>query len=369
MVTSRRTPVARGAASRSAPAHSSGFRGAEGRRKMEEEQQRAAARKEAQAQMSGMPFRFYCPPGESREVVVVDVEPDFFRYEHNLKNTQSGKWDIFTACINEHANCPVCKQAERPPYFAMYLTIIDLEPYTNREGIEVPWSKKLLVVKPQQQKKLMRIYEREGSLRGVVLQMTRDGEKDASIGNDIEVVEVMSEDDLLTYETVYTDKNGKEHDVIGHEPFDYDELFPAPTEESLRAIVGGAPEPGSRAADRRALRGREDAGSGDGWDGEEGRPAVRRRAPASAAPAPAARRPLARRAAEPDDVADDVVDDQDAGEVAETRRAPVRRSAASSERAAPAPRRPMRSAEPDDGPQRPVAGGQSLAERRRALRR
>lgn len=276
-------PVTRRAAPRSRnerPA-SSGYRGEEGLRRAREEEQAALARREAAKMNSSMPFRFYCPVGESREVVVIDdnLQDVFFRFEHNLKNRRSGKWDIFCACIQENANCPVCREAERPPYFAMFLTVIDLTPYENKDGVEVPWSKKLLVVKTAQQKKITRLAERYGTLRGMVLQMTRDGEKDASIGNDIEYVEHMSEDDLLQYETEYEyeDSQGKKQvkQIIGHEPFDYDELFPMPTEQQLRAIVGGSPEPGSR-DEERSVRGRSRQGEGDGWDDDSQKSRIRR---------------------------------------------------------------------------------------------
>lgn len=367
MATARRST--RGAEP-AAPARSSGYRGSAGMKKMEEEQERAEAAREANKNMMGAPFRFFCPVGESREIVIVDEAPDFFRYEHNLKNTRSGRWDIFTACINENANCPVCKNAERPAYFAMYLTIIDLTPYTTRDGDEVPWSKKLLVVKSAQQKKLVRLYERHKSMRGMILQMTRDGEKDASIGNDIEFVEFMSEDDLETYESEYKDQNGKVHEVIGSEIYDYDELFPEPTEQALRAIVGGKAEPGSR----------DD--NDDAHQSTRGRAAAAgRRAAPPDDDVPAARsRPARGRVAEQDD------------EPAEVDERPARgaRSAAGT-RGAAAPRTASRGrpapdeveAE-DDAPQRGRATSrraapppaddeppprQSMADRRRALRR
>lgn len=359
-----------------------------------------------------MPFRFYCPVGETRELIVVDEKPDFFRYEHNLKDRRSGKWTVFTACINESENCPVCKSAEREAYFAMYLTVIDLTPYTNKDNEEVAWSKKLLVVKPAQQKKLTRMYERLGSLRGVVLSMTRDGDKDASIGNDIEHIETMSEDDLLTYETEYTDKKNVAHVVLGHEPFDYDALFPMPTAQQLRAIVGGQPEPGSRedndsdtprATSRRApSRGQ----SGDDWDQQPRRAAAPARraatreidpdddpsvgadpddappparraaptrgAPARTAPSRAAARPVAvaRRAAPADD-ADDADGDADGGYAeddapVERRPLPARRAAPSADRDAPQRRAPARPAPEED---EPVTRRVSMAEQRRALRR
>ncbi len=405
MATAR--PMARTRTAAAAPKQSSGYRGAEGRARMAVEEERAQARKEAATQNANMPFRFFCPVGETREVVVIDDAPDWFRYEHNLKNNRSGKWDIFCACIAEHANCPVDKVAERPAYYALYLTVIDLTPYVNKDDVEVPWSKKLLVVKFQQQKKFTRLFEREGTLRGMVLAMTRDGDKDASIGNDIEFVEFMSEEDLATYETTieYTKDNKKmTREVIGHEAFDYDELFPMPTEQQLRALVGGRPEPGSRdeeesagrtsrrapardfdaparPARSRPARGEETIDPDDLPDaGEEAEAPPPRRgaaAPArrAAAPAPAAAPARRTRAAAPPPE-EEVYEDEPEEEAPPPRRAApaVARRAAPAPAAAPARRAapPQRAARPDpeadqeeDPPQR---SGGSLAERRRALR-
>ena len=371
-------------APRSAPAApvSSGYRGAAGLAKMQEEQVASEARREAQQSMSGAPFRFFCPVGGEREIVIVDEMPDFFRHEHNLKDGH-GKWRIFTSCIAENANCPVCMSSpEKGAYFAMYLTIIDLNPYVNGDNIEVPWSKKLLVVKPQQQKKIMRLYERLGSLRGVVLRMVRDGEKDASIGNDIEHIDTMNEDQLAEYYNEYVDKKNQTVQVFGNEAFDYDAIFPAQSEEQLAAIVGGhvnnydsharnagvgnrAPaRPGARPAPRQAS-------SGDGWGGAAERPAP----PARPGARPAPRRPVPQ-----DDPQDDAPADgyaeaaaDDSGVYDEPAAPPAR----------PAPRRPGAPAPravPPEAPQRPPARPaprqadpapapqQSLAARRAALR-
>lgn len=409
MATARRMAPT-GAARRGAPAAapvSNGYRGAAGIAKMQEEQARQEAQREASSMNAGMPFRFFCPVGETRQIVILDEMPDFFRYEHNLKDARSGKWNIFTACIAENANCPVCRNNERPAYYALFLSILDLTPYVNKDNIEVPWSKKLICIKSQQQKKILRYYERHGTLRGLVLNMTRDSDKDAAIGNDIEEDGFMTEDELGQYVDAYTDSQGKEHEVIGYEAFDYDELFPPVTEESLIAIAGGRAEAGTRAGDRQTLRGDS---SGDGWDREPARPAIRRRAdeaparggPPARGPAPSHGAPPARRAAPPqDDVQDD---DQGEDAPAPPARRPLARGPAPARAAAPAARpAPARRTAPvddagddaqDDPPQRttarapaarpaparrapvapdpadePAAPASSLADRRRALRR
>ncbi len=342
----RRTPVAAGV--------SSGYRGEEGRRRMQEEQERAEARREANASMSGAPFRFFCPVGETREVIVVDDAPDFFRHEHNMKDSH-GKWSVFTSCIADHANCPVCMgNPDKQPYFAMYLTIIDLTPYTNRDGVEVPWSKKLMVVKSNQQKKIMRLYERHGTLRGMILSMTRDGEKDAAIGNDIEFVEFIDEDTLATYVNSYVNKDNKPIEVIGSEPFDYEELFPPQTEEMLAALVGGTVnnyDSHSRNIGRGSSRG--GSSSGDGWQD---------RAPARTARAAAPARGAPRRGAqEPEDEAeDDAPPARPAARPAPRTAAPPPRAAAT--RAAPARRgapEPEEEAEDEAPPARPAHGAPS----------
>lgn len=384
MVTARRSPAptARSAPTKAATT-SSGYHGAVGRAKMVEEEVRSAARREAQQQSLNMPFRFFCPIGETREVVIVDEEPSFFRYEHNGKDQRTGKWSVFCACINEHANCPVCKVFERPSYFAMYLTVIDLTPYDSEKHGTIEWSKKLMVVKSAQQKKITRLWERHKSLRGMVLSMTRDGEKDASIGNDIEFVEFLDEDTLLSYETVYEyEKDGKKisKDILGYEVFDYDELFPMPTEQQLRALVGGKPESGSRE-------------EGDSTVGRRGRPT---QGEWSDREAPAART----RSARP--IRDTVDEDEEEEAPVKTREAPTRRGAApakapkaweedseDAEEVEEAP--PARSARPTPGAKQPPPRAQparraapvddeedvpqrgsaatSLADRRRALRR
>lgn len=368
-------PAPRGASrAPTASTQSSGYRGAEGRRRAEEEAQLAEERKAARAASGGSPFRFYCPVGETRELVIVDDEPDFFRHEHAMKGP-SGKWDLFTSCIAEHDNCPVCLASQdKPPYFAMYLTVIDLTPYVNRDNVEVPWSKKLLVVKPMQQKKITRYWERHKTLRGMVLSMSRDGEKEASIGGDIEFIEFMSEDDLETYVTEYTDKEGKHHEVIGSEPFDYEALFPEETADMLAAKVGGhvndrnshdrnigrtsrndwgsRSEPARRAAPARGRADHPDDGADEGADDQapprSARPASRA-APSSSRAAPAASRAAPRPAARPASRAEPEYDEmpEDAPEDVPQRRA--------------APR-PAARPQPTDRP------ATSMADKRRALR-
>lgn len=58
---------------------------------------------------------------------------------------------------------------------------------------------------------------------------------------------------METYTRSWKDKDGKKQTEVCHEPYVYEDLFEEPTEENLRALVGGRPSPGSRAADDAAL--------------------------------------------------------------------------------------------------------------------
>lgn len=259
--TGARRPAARAAApargSSGGAARPSAFiRGNQGRARTDDELQRAKDRQEQRRAQANKPFRFYVPVGQTRQFIVCDDAPDFFLYEHALKDAE-GRWGrLFSGCIREFANCPVCRTSERESYYAMALTIVDLTPFETRDGDTVEFSRKLLIVKPAQQKKFLRFFQKEGTLRGALFETTRDGDKDATIGNDIEFLEFVSEDEMDTYTREWKDREGKRHSENCAEPFVYEEVFDEPTEESLLALVGGDPVPGSRAANERELGGR-----------------------------------------------------------------------------------------------------------------
>lgn len=310
--------------------------------------ERNDAEREARKNAPLQPFRYFTKVGEESEIVIVDDKPRFVRHEHALKNRRTGRYDIYVPCIDEHCACPACNVSERPSYFAMYLTVIDFTGYEDKDGNWIEFSKKLLVVKQTQQKKIVRFYDRERSLRGMRLTMVRNGEKEAAIG-DPEFVGFLTEEELRQYVFEYTDKEGEVHTVYCDEPYDYEALMPPMTEDEIRALVGGDAPMGSRRNDDRDLgRGRGRADAGDGWDDQQRRIGSRR------APSAPARRP----ATAADDVQD--VDYQEAppargARPASSRPAPAARPAAPARAAPPARRAPARAPaqetiDPDDLP-------------------
>ena len=342
---------------KSSSAPRAAYRGGAGLRQMEEEAKRQDAAKEARKAKGFEPFRFWTPVSETRQLVIIDDAPDFFRYEHALKDKRSGRYDNFLPCVNEDANCPVCSISEKPAYFAMYLTVIDLTPYENKDGDEVPWSKKMLVVKPAQQKKIARLFEKHGTLRGMILDMTRDGDKDAAIGNDIEFVDFMTEKELDDFYDTYKDKEGKKVEIIGSEVFDYDKIYPEMTEKQLATVAGVSDTSTGRRDDDDKAIGRT-RGRTSSRDEEEpparGRSAPRRGSrdeeePEADAPTRGARRGRA----EPDDEPEPAPRRGTRRAVEEEPEEPPargRRRAVEEEPEEPAPRRGRR-AEPEDEPE------------------
>lgn len=356
--------------------------------RINQEHEKAAAEKAARAAMSGGGRRFFMMPGESKDVIIVDHEITFMRHEHTVRGPD-GKWNIHCECIAETENCPVCAAyPDKRPYFAIYLTVIDLTPFDTRDGEHVEWSKKLLVIKLGQQKKIVRKFETHGTLRGLSLRMSRDGDKESSIGNDWEELGFYSEEDLETFVNTYKDSQGKEVTVYGSEPLDYNEIMPEQTFQQLSTLVGGSGHT-SREEDERSI-GRRPAARGarpaDDWEDGESRPAQRPAARAAAPArqaAPAARQqPAARpaprsRVAEPEaeeeyveEGAEEYVEDEAEPAARPAPRAPARQAAPAGRPAArPAARAPLQ--EPDDDaeaqrPSRPAP--RSMAEQRRMLR-
>lgn len=250
---------------------SSGYRGLAGAKKLEQELERQERRREMSRTQSHQPFRFRVSPGETKEVIVLDdkLEDLFFRYEHNIKDPSTGRWNIFTGCIDETDDCPVCGTGSKS-YFALYLTVIDLTEFQDRKGNTHEFSRKLMCVKTSQIGKFVRRMEREGTLRGAIFELSRDGDRDAAIGNDIEFIEFMDEADLETYVREWTDKDGKTHEELCYEVFDYEELFPAPDKAELRAIAGGAPTPGSDEEIKETFKDDSEGDlEDDEWEGED----------------------------------------------------------------------------------------------------
>lgn len=241
--------------------------GAEGRKNVNREIKRQANKRAANDSQRGQPFRIWIRPGESKKVIILDDKPEFFMYEHQGKNPQTGKWGFHVPCIKEVANCPGCETFEKDSYYAMFLSVIDLSKFEDRNGKVHKFSRKLMCIKSGQQKKFLRRFERSGTLRGQVVILNRDGEKDPVIGNDFEFLEMKDESALSSkkYTRKYKDAKGKVHVEDCSQPYTYTDVFQEPTEDSLRELLGADASPGSMREAEEEL----DEDDDDDWEEED----------------------------------------------------------------------------------------------------
>jgi len=252
------------------------YRGTGARDKAAHEQEEVAKRREARQKEFDGPKRLYLKPGESREICIVDDAPDFFMFEHQIYNGKKPNlpYYSFSGCVKEYETCPACAK-HGDSNFNLYLTVIDFAEYTAKDGTVVEYSKKLMVVKSGSQRKFIRRHEKQGTLRGQVVQLTRDGDKDPVIGNDIEWDDVIEEKELTTeYIRSWTDRKKKVHEENCGEVYDYEQLFDEPTIENITNALTGenavdAPA-GSRAQAAEELDEVDDDDQGDGWDEDAG---------------------------------------------------------------------------------------------------
>lgn len=241
-------------------------KGAAGRDRIGKELQKSKEKAAARQAQYNAPRRFWMPPSSERNIILLDREPWAFRYEHALMNNESGKRDFFVPCLQENEDCPACHVDEKEGTYIMYLSVLDLEPWTTRKGVLVEYTRRLYPVKARQQNNFKRKYdalvERGRDLRGCKVKLYRDDDRSPVIGNEFEWTGRVSEAKLERYKNEYQDRKGKTHVEDLGQPFNYEELFPEVSRKDLAIMVGhDVPVPGSQEESQKAAD--EDV---DGWD-------------------------------------------------------------------------------------------------------
>jgi hypothetical protein len=210
----------------------------------------------ARANRTFKPFRFYMKPGEQKQLLILDtVARSACFYEHEIY-IPSQKTVYQESCPKEFDICPICQMAERGganspfnnPYYVMMLSIIDLTPFTKKDGSIIPWSRKLLPLKAQSQDFFDRLEQNQGGLRGCKLLMTRPTSDTVKVGLP-ELIQKHTEEEILASfahpelkaqdGTVYKLANADCY------PYDYAVEFPQPTGEDIRSRWGGDAPAGS----------------------------------------------------------------------------------------------------------------------------
>lgn len=240
------------------------IRGEAGRDNTQHEIDEASKRREIAEKGRG-PLRFFVPVGETKEIIVLDDSPDFFIYEHNIQNPTTGKWGLTVPCIKTQDNCPICENIQES-YYALFLSVLDLTPFTSKDGTTHEFSRKLMPVKYGQQSKFNRLYQKKGTIRGALFTCSRDRKTDAAIGSDIDFEEMVPEEELANgYIRSWKDREGKEHTENEGFPIDYESIVKKPTMDYLLQLTGAEPTPGSKQQVSKSLSDSSD----DGWEDDD----------------------------------------------------------------------------------------------------
>jgi hypothetical protein len=224
----------------------------------------------------GGPRRVWMPPEAKQRHLFLDDDPQTY-WEHNYKWNKS--WLNWEPCRVRNRivlpgeagwqsdGCPPCdRYPDRFPYFIGLHTTINMTPwFTKKTNMEINFQREIFAAKmgsadkPGVLKKVKKLYEKYGRLRGLVFDIERPGKKTESCGSEFELVEQIDPKDIDTYmrdhltdylkrrnEGVPKDKQSTLDGLLKFnpwEPFDFEKVYkPKPIAE-LKAMFspsGGA---------------------------------------------------------------------------------------------------------------------------------
>lgn len=209
------------------------------------EAQAAAAR---QAQM-GKLYRFFLKKKEEARITFVDGEtteegfliPPRF-YEHTVE--VNGKWQNYVCPEQTNPQggevCPLCKSGDRPSLISLF-TVIDHRGFERKDGTKVPFSKKLLAVKPQVMEILAKQAVKRKGLIGCTFEVSRVGAQASSVGDVWDFVEKGDPEELVAKYMITTkDEEGKVTKESLFSSADYEKEIPYLSGEDMLKLGLGS---------------------------------------------------------------------------------------------------------------------------------
>lgn len=220
--------------------------------KAQGEMKRAEVRAKERADASKSLYRYWMRPGDSRRITFLDGKLDAdgmldvgYFYEHCVPD--GGKFaNVMCTLKNDDPStgrsesCPICEAGDEPAYVAAF-TVLDWEPWEDREGKEHEYRRRLYVPKFKTLKKLQtkatRLAEKEGTdgLVGVTFDVTRSSDRSERVGDDFELVECMSieqlQEELEKPEDALPADYGQEAELRWRTPEEIEDLGLAPRRE------------------------------------------------------------------------------------------------------------------------------------------
>lgn len=213
-------------------------------------QKEAAVAEQRKSEMGKM-WRFWLKDEEEARITFVDGDlcPEGFLlpprfYEHNVY--LNGSWNNFYVCPemtggDEGEKCPLCESGDRPSLVALF-TVIDHRIFESKDGKKYTNVPKLLAAKAYSFEMLNKLAMKRGGLAGCTFDVSRIGEKAASIGSLFDFVEKTDVETLKAkYTETFKDKDGKNVTVSRFVPANYETEITYRTSQELRQLGFGKP--------------------------------------------------------------------------------------------------------------------------------
>jgi len=153
------------------------------------------------------PRRFWIPPEKTARVLFLEDEPTGI-WEHGFQIR--GKWGNFEPCHTKNKisdRCPPCDSGDKMfPRFSGLFSMINMTPwFTKKDNREINFQREVFAAnigskdKPGILKKIERLKQAEGRLRGCVFEVYRSGAKTESCGDEFKLVEKIDVDKIESY--------------------------------------------------------------------------------------------------------------------------------------------------------------------------
>lgn len=215
----------------------------------------AAAERKRQEMERNRPWNLSVPVGKSMQVYILDEGEPWKRYEHTVGGGPNSRGKVMQCIKDTSENCPICAKEGKEGAFVLYLTcVVPKDSYTKEDGEVVTrhFQKKLFPIKTKMSAKYQRLFEKHGSLRGIVLKVSRDNKMDPATGSDVEVVRKMTEAEIQKLATGRQVPPGEKRDQIVKakiaDAFEYDKVMPSLKARELAQMIGVAHSKGGSVA-------------------------------------------------------------------------------------------------------------------------
>lgn len=204
-------------------------KGSEAKKAFQQEEEKAELRKQ---QYANKVYRLWIPPGKDTAVTFLDGDLDdegnfdtpAIR-EHQVFMNKS--WKNWYVCTSDEEPCPICETADKEADWVQLFTVIDHSQWKDAKGNLHKDEIRLVAAKRESVKHLTKLAIKRGGLAGCRFDVSRTGDKEASIGNIYDFTAKFSLAELQA-------KYGKE--VV---PLDYEKAVPYLNADQLRTLGFG----------------------------------------------------------------------------------------------------------------------------------